>query len=168
MPFRLRVARSARNATEGVPYRTIVARCTVSLPSRRECGSGSFANGRTPGRPSRGADQFQRRVGEVFAIEPRAGEDVGGIGEVIGSMASATQWLAPTALSSMPPTQQGMPAAWQALWIFTAIRQPADAAGLDVHVAAALQSNRLLGLAEAGDALVEADRRADLLPASSA
>ena len=42
------------------------------------------------------------------------------------------------------------------------VRQPADAARLDVHVAAALQARSPARLAAGRDAFVEADRRADL------
>ena len=62
----------------------------------------------------------------------------------------------------MPPTQHGMPAAWHSVVNLHGDRQPADAARLDVDVAAALQADRLLGLPQAADAFVEADRRANL------
>ena len=49
---------------------------------------------------------------------------------MFGSVANAMQWDAPTADSSIPPTQQGIPCFWHRSWISTGLGQTTHSPGL--------------------------------------
>ena len=108
------------------------------------------------------AMETKRRVAEILMVETGAGEDVGGVGEVV-EHGEGRRLRRACRTFQHPANPAGNPRGLAQVMDPNRIRQPADAAWLDIDVTAALELQRGHRLPDPDDAFIESDRGTNLL-----